>query len=41
MPWSNRLFQEIPRPAAGQLAVPQKPGLGLAFDEQACARYAA
>ena len=41
MPWSNRLFQEIPRPVAGQLAVPQKPGLGLAFDEQACARYAA
>jgi L-alanine-DL-glutamate epimerase-like enolase superfamily enzyme len=41
MPWSNRLFQEIPRPAAGQLAVPAKPGLGLAFDEQACARYAA
>jgi L-alanine-DL-glutamate epimerase-like enolase superfamily enzyme len=41
MPWSNRLFEEIPRPVAGQLAVPPKPGLGLAFDEQACARYAA
>jgi L-talarate/galactarate dehydratase len=41
MPWSNRLFQEIPRPVKGELAVPQAPGLGLAFDEQACARYAA
>ncbi|HTO48758.1 MAG TPA: mandelate racemase/muconate lactonizing enzyme family protein [Burkholderiales bacterium] len=41
MPWSNRLFQEVPRPVAGELAVPQTPGLGLAFDEQACARYAA
>ena len=26
---------------AGALAVPEKPGLGLAFDEKACARYAA
>lgn len=41
MPWSDRLFQEVPRPAAGELAVPDKPGLGLAFDEPACARYAA
>jgi mandelate racemase len=41
MPWSNRLFQEVPQPVAGQLAVPAKPGLGLAFDEAACARYAA
>lgn len=41
MPWSDRLFQEVPRPAAGELAVPDKPGLGLVFDEQACARYAA
>jgi L-alanine-DL-glutamate epimerase-like enolase superfamily enzyme len=41
MPWSNRLFEEVPLPAAGRLAAPQKPGLGLAFDEAACARYAA
>ena len=41
MPWSNRLFQEVPRPAAGELAVPEKPGLGLAFDDKACDRYAA
>jgi L-alanine-DL-glutamate epimerase-like enolase superfamily enzyme len=41
MPWSTRLFEEIPRPAGGQLTVPQKPGLGLAFDEGNCARYAA
>ncbi len=41
MPWSDRLFEEVPRPAAGKLAVPQQPGLGLAFDEAACARYAA
>ena len=41
MPWSDRLFQEVPRPIAGELAVPDKPGIGLAFDEKACARYAA
>lgn len=41
MPWSDRLFQEVPRPAAGELAVPDRPGLGLVFDEQTCARYAA
>jgi L-alanine-DL-glutamate epimerase-like enolase superfamily enzyme len=41
MPWSNRLFQEVPKPVQGQFAVPAKPGLGLAFDEQTCARYAA
>jgi L-alanine-DL-glutamate epimerase-like enolase superfamily enzyme len=41
MPWSDRLFREVPRPVAGEVAVPDKPGLGLAFDEAACARYAA
>src|SRR5919109_1433436 len=33
MPWSLRLFEETPPLMAGQLAVPTKPGLGLAFDQ--------
>lgn len=32
MPWSSRLFREVPQPKDGQLAVPQTPGLGLEFD---------
>jgi len=32
MPWSSRLFREVPLPKDGQLEVPQKPGLGLEFD---------
>lgn len=32
MPWSSRLFKEVPQPKDGQLTVPQKPGLGLEFD---------
>lgn len=32
MPWSSRLFREVPLPENGQLRVPQKPGLGLEFD---------
>src|SRR5436309_4706414 len=31
MPWTLRLFEETPAIAHGQLAVPKKPGLGLAF----------
>ena len=32
MPWSSRLFREVPQPKDGQLTVPQRPGLGLEFD---------
>jgi L-alanine-DL-glutamate epimerase-like enolase superfamily enzyme len=32
MPWSSRLWREVPQPRDGQLTVPQKPGLGLEFD---------
>jgi L-alanine-DL-glutamate epimerase-like enolase superfamily enzyme len=31
MPWSFRLFDEVPVPAKGELIVPTKPGLGLQF----------
>ena len=39
MPWSLRLFEEPPALEAGQLVVPKKPGLGLAFDQAAIKRY--
>jgi L-alanine-DL-glutamate epimerase-like enolase superfamily enzyme len=32
MPWSQRLWIEVPRIEDGLLVVPPKPGLGLAFD---------
>jgi L-alanine-DL-glutamate epimerase-like enolase superfamily enzyme len=31
MPWSFRLFEEVPVPVNGELIVPTKPGLGLQF----------
>ena len=31
MPWSFRLFEEVPVPEKGELIVPTKPGLGLKF----------
>jgi L-alanine-DL-glutamate epimerase-like enolase superfamily enzyme len=31
MPWSFRLFEEVPAPVDGELVVPTKPGLGLQF----------
>jgi L-alanine-DL-glutamate epimerase-like enolase superfamily enzyme len=31
MPWSFRLFEEVPIPIDGELIVPTKPGLGLSF----------
>jgi L-alanine-DL-glutamate epimerase-like enolase superfamily enzyme len=31
MPWSFRLFEEVPVPVNGELLVPSKPGLGLEF----------
>ncbi len=40
MPWSGRLFEEVPQPVKGELSVPAKPGLGLKFDQAALKRYA-
>ncbi len=34
MPWSFRLFEEVPVPVNGQLEVPTKPGLGLEFSKE-------
>jgi len=39
MPWSLRLFEETPPVKDGFISVPQKPGLGLKFDEAALKRY--
>ena len=41
MPWSARLFEEVPVPVNGELAVPDKPGLGLKFDQATLKRYGA
>lgn len=38
MPWSFRLFEEVPVPVNGELVVPVKPGLGLEFSRD-LARY--
>jgi L-alanine-DL-glutamate epimerase-like enolase superfamily enzyme len=40
MPWLMRLFEEVPRPRKGELAMPTAPGLGLAFDQAALQRFA-
>ncbi len=39
MPWTLRLFEETPAIEDGMLVVPQKPGLGLAFDQQVIKQY--
>src|SRR5262245_27680582 len=39
MPWSLRLYEETPAMENGQLVVPKKPGLGLAFDQAAIKKY--
>lgn len=39
MPWSARLYREVPQPVNGMLSVPERPGLGLEFDEAALRRY--
>jgi L-alanine-DL-glutamate epimerase-like enolase superfamily enzyme len=39
MPWSLRLFEETPALEGGLLVVPDRPGLGLAFDQAALRRY--
>ncbi len=40
MPWSLRLWEETPAFVDGSLHVPDKPGLGLAFDQDALRHYA-
>ncbi|MBM3225578.1 MAG: mandelate racemase/muconate lactonizing enzyme family protein [Candidatus Tectomicrobia bacterium] len=39
MPWTLRLFEETPAIVDGQLVVPNKPGLGLAFDQATFKQY--
>ena len=39
MPWTLRLFEETPAMQDGQLVVPNKPGFGLAFDQNVMKRY--
>jgi len=39
MPWTLRLFEETPPIQDGQLVVPQKPGLGLAFAQDAIQHF--
>jgi L-talarate/galactarate dehydratase len=39
MPWTHRLFEEVPAVQDGHLVVPQKPGLGLSFDQAAIHQY--
>src|SRR5512132_2735255 len=39
MPWSLCLFEETPKIEQGQIVVPSKPGLGLAFDQAAIKKY--
>jgi L-alanine-DL-glutamate epimerase-like enolase superfamily enzyme len=39
MPWSSKLWREVPQPLKGELTVPDKPGLGLEFDPDALRRY--
>jgi L-alanine-DL-glutamate epimerase-like enolase superfamily enzyme len=41
MPWSSRLWKEVPQPVKGELSVPQKPGLGLELDDAALKKYGA
>ena len=39
MPWSGQLFEETPQVQKGELAVPQKPGLGLTLNREVIKRY--
>jgi L-alanine-DL-glutamate epimerase-like enolase superfamily enzyme len=41
MPWSSKLYEEVPVPVKGELVVPNKPGLGLKFDADMLKRYGA
>jgi L-alanine-DL-glutamate epimerase-like enolase superfamily enzyme len=39
MPWSSKLFKEVPQPVNGELTVPDRPGLGLEFDPEALKKW--
>jgi len=39
MPWTLSLYEQTPPIEGGQLVVPKKPGLGLAFDQAAMKRF--
>ena len=39
MPWTFPLFKEVPEVKDGLIAPPQRPGLGLEFDEDALSHY--
>lgn len=39
MPWSSRLYEEVPQPIKGELVVPTTPGLGLKFSTEAIKHY--
>jgi L-alanine-DL-glutamate epimerase-like enolase superfamily enzyme len=41
MPWMLALYEETPAIDKGELVLPNKPGLGLKFDEKAIARFKA
>ena len=41
MPWSLKLYEEVPVLDKGELVVPDKPGLGLKFDQATLKRYGA
>jgi L-alanine-DL-glutamate epimerase-like enolase superfamily enzyme len=41
MPWSTGMFKELPKLVDGELELPQRPGLGLEFDDAALAKHAA
>ena len=40
MPWSFALFKEVPQVENGLLVLPDRPGLGLEFDDEALTRFA-
>jgi L-alanine-DL-glutamate epimerase-like enolase superfamily enzyme len=39
IPWVARLFTQVPELVDGELVVPQRPGLGLDFDEDVVSRH--
>jgi L-alanine-DL-glutamate epimerase-like enolase superfamily enzyme len=41
MPWTLALYEETPALEKGEMVLPDKPGLGLTFDEKAIARFKA
>jgi L-alanine-DL-glutamate epimerase-like enolase superfamily enzyme len=39
MPWSSKLYKQVPQAVKGMLTVPSAPGLGLEFDPEAFKRW--